>query len=67
MAGIRKSNDPENLWLIVGSEGGFSDKEVTEMKQLGLDPVTLGPQVLRVETACMTLVSVLKYEFGLMK
>jgi 16S rRNA (uracil1498-N3)-methyltransferase len=67
MSGIRKSNDPENLWLIVGSEGGFSDKEVTEMKQLGLDPVTLGPQVLRVETACMTLVSVLKYEFGLMK
>jgi 16S rRNA (uracil1498-N3)-methyltransferase len=67
MSGIRKSNDPENLWLIVGSEGGFSDREVTEMKQLGLDPVTLGPQVLRVETACMTLVSVLKYEFGLMK
>jgi len=37
------------------------------MQQLGLDPVTLGPQVLRVETACMTLVSVLKYEFGLMQ
>lgn len=58
---------PENLWIIVGSEGGFSQNEVTEMQQLGLNPVTLGSQVLRVETACMTLVSVLKYEFGLLK
>jgi len=58
---------PENIWIIVGSEGGFSDQEVSQMKQLGLNPVTLGPQVLRVETACMTLVSVLKYEFGLME
>ncbi len=57
----------ENIWIIVGSEGGFSEKEVSEMKQLGLNPVTLGSQVLRVETACMTLVSVLKYEFGLLK
>ncbi len=57
----------ENLWIIVGSEGGFSEREVLEMQQLGLNPVTLGSQVLRVETACMTLVSVLKYEFGLLK
>lgn len=58
---------PENIWLMVGSEGGFSAQEVLKMQQLGLHPVTLGPQVLRVETACMTLVSVLKYEFGLLK
>lgn len=58
---------PEKLWIIVGSEGGFSDQEVIKMQQLGLDPVTLGQQVLRVETACLTLVSVLKYEFGLLR
>lgn len=58
--------EPENIWIIVGSEGGFSTGEVSEMKQLGFNPVTLGSQVLRVETACMTLVSVLKYEFGLL-
>lgn len=59
-------NRPENLWIIVGSEGGFSTAEVKQMQKLGLNPVTLGTQVLRVETACMTLVSVLKYEFGLL-
>jgi len=57
----------ENIWLIVGSEGGFSEKEVLHMQKLGLHPVTLGTQILRVETACLTLVAVLKYVFGLMK
>lgn len=62
-----KSPEITDIWLIVGSEGGFSTNEVQEFKNLGFDPVTLGSQVLRVETACMTLVSVLKYEFDLMK
>lgn len=64
-----KSEHPQglkNLWIIVGSEGGFSHNEVEALQKLGLDPVTLGPQVLRVETACMALVSVLKYDFDLM-
>lgn len=64
-----KSKAPQGLdevWLFVGSEGGFSDREVSLFKGLGLQPVTLGAQVLRVETACMALVSVLKYEFDLM-
>jgi RNA methyltransferase, RsmE family len=55
-----------DIWIIVGSEGGFSHKEVENLTNLGLHPVTLGPQILRVETACMTLVSVLKYDFDLM-
>lgn len=58
---------PENIWIIVGSEGGFSTSEAEQMHKLGLHPVTLGSQILRVETACLTLVAVLKYEFGLMK
>lgn len=58
---------PENIWIIVGSEGGFSKNEAREMHKLGLYPVTLGSQILRVETACLTLVAILKYEFGLMK
>lgn len=57
----------KNLWLVVGSEGGFSYKEVDELKAKGLEPVTVGSQILRVETACIALVSVLKYEFDLMR
>ncbi len=62
-----KTPNITDIWCIVGSEGGFSSTEVNQFKQLGFDPVTLGSQVLRVETACLTLVSVLKYEFDLMK
>lgn len=63
----RKSPNITDIWCLVGSEGGFSLQEVENLKNLGFDPVTLGRQILRVETACLTLVSVLKYEFDLMR
>ncbi|MGZ3748581.1 MAG: RsmE family RNA methyltransferase [Pseudobdellovibrionaceae bacterium] len=56
----------KDIWLFIGSEGGFSFEEVEKLSNLALYPVTLGSQVLRVETACMALVSVLKYDFDLM-
>lgn len=58
-----KAKSPENVWLFVGSEGGFSDQEVEIFKENGLKSSTLGDQVLRVETACLSLLSILKYEF----
>lgn len=63
---LKKSTTPRDIWIFIGSEGGFSDQEVQRLGTLGLHPVTLGNQVLRVETACMALVSVLKYDFDLM-
>ncbi|MGE0631292.1 MAG: 16S rRNA (uracil(1498)-N(3))-methyltransferase [Pseudobdellovibrionaceae bacterium] len=56
----------QDIFVFVGSEGGFSAAEVQLMQGKSLTPVTLGAQVLRVETACFALVSVLKYEFDLM-
>lgn len=48
--------------LFVGSEGGFSDDEVRLFQRHELIPTIFGSQVLRVETACVALVSILKYE-----
>ena len=62
-----RSVQPSEVWVFVGSEGGFSDAEVQLFQSVGLKPVTLGPQVLRVETACVALVSVIKYDFDLMR
>jgi 16S rRNA (uracil1498-N3)-methyltransferase len=56
-----------DAWIFVGSEGGFSLNEVDEFLAKGLATVTLGSQVLRVETACVALVSVLKYDLDLMR
>ncbi len=55
----------EDLFLFVGSEGGFSTQEVIFMSQNGHHPVHFGRQILRVETACVALISILKYEAGL--
>lgn len=59
-----KAQDPklEQIWLFVGSEGGFSKDEVALFGQAGLQPVSMGEQILRVETACLALVSIIKYE-----
>jgi 16S rRNA (uracil1498-N3)-methyltransferase len=62
-----RSKAPDDVWIFVGSEGGFSDKEVELFQSVGLSTVTLGPQVLRVETACVALISVLKYGLDLMR
>lgn len=59
-----RGQDLDEVWLFVGSEGGFSLREVELFQQHGLQPMTMGTQILRVETACVALVSVIKYEFG---
>lgn len=59
-------NEIENIWVFVGSEGGFSSKEVKRFQELNIPSLSLGEQVLRVETACVSIVSVLRYKSGLM-
>ncbi len=58
---------PDGVWIFVGGEGGFSQAEVRAFEMCGFKSATLGRQVLRVETACVALVSILKYELGLMR
>jgi 16S rRNA (uracil1498-N3)-methyltransferase len=59
--------DPEEIWALVGSEGGFSAREAKFIEGSGLTPTTLGEQILRAETACLALVSIIKYEAGLFR
>lgn len=54
----------KEIWVLVGSEGGFSAAEVARAVRQGFQGLTLGEQVLRVETACVALASILKYEFA---
>jgi 16S rRNA (uracil1498-N3)-methyltransferase len=39
--------------IVIGPEGGFSDGEVSYLVESGYNPVYLGPQVLRTETAAI--------------
>ncbi len=59
---FKPSTEIQKIYVFVGSEGGFSEHEVELFKKCSLKAITLGSQVLRVETACVALVSVIKYE-----
>lgn len=53
-----------NIQLLIGPEGGLTEAEVEQAKHSDFLPVRLGPRVLRTETAALTALSVLQYEFG---
>eukprot|EP00249_Psilotum_nudum_P001003 c13249_g1_i1 orf=272-931(+) len=50
-------NEKSNGLLLVGPEGGFTDKEKEELTKAGAVSVGLGPHRLRVETAAMAMLS----------
>lgn len=54
----------ESVTVLIGPEGGFSLAEVEEARGLGAIPVTLGPRILRTETAGLVVATVLLYHFG---
>jgi 16S rRNA (uracil1498-N3)-methyltransferase len=50
--------------LLIGPEGGFSSAEATVALTAGFHIVSLGPRILRTETAAIAVVSLLQYEMG---
>jgi len=55
---------PRNISLIVGPEGGFAAKEVQCCQEAGWQSVTLGPSILRAETAAIAALAVCQYLLG---
>lgn len=47
------SRYPQRIGVVVGPEGGLSDREVALMGESGASPVYLGPNVLRTETSAV--------------
>lgn len=50
--------------VVIGPEGGWTQDEAAEAEQAGFLPVTLGPTVLRAETAAVTAVGILQHRLG---
>ena len=59
-----KNADKIEVNVIIGPEGGFSEKEINLAKESGLDILSLGDRILRTETAAITAMSILMYEFN---
>ncbi len=54
----------ENILLLIGPEGGFSDSEFELMKSHNLPMLTLGDLILKAETAVIVTLGNIVYEFG---
>lgn len=55
-----RTNQPRNLTLMVGPEGGFSPEEEDAAIAAGALPLTMGTRILRTETAALAALSILQ-------
>lgn len=53
--------------ILVGSEGGFSEREAAEATKNGFSQITLGKRILRAETAAISLTSIVVCALGELK
>jgi 16S rRNA (uracil1498-N3)-methyltransferase len=56
--------EPPSVTIIVGPEGGVTREEAAVAAGKGFASVSLGPRILRTETAGLAMVSVLQYRYG---
>jgi 16S rRNA (uracil1498-N3)-methyltransferase len=61
---IRHDASSYDLGIVIGPEGGLSADEVQPLLVQGGTPVTLGPRILRTETAAIATLTAALYEYG---
>ena len=54
----------ETIVVLIGPEGGFSLNEAKTAQDRGFHAVSLGPTILRTETAAIAALSMIRYEFS---
>jgi 16S rRNA (uracil1498-N3)-methyltransferase len=62
--GLSYENRFKRAAILIGPEGGFTSKEVESSKEYGFQSVSLGPRLLRVDTASLAAISILQNHWG---
>ncbi len=62
--GFAQSERPTSAALLIGPEGGLSDTDIQAATASHFTPLTLGPRVLRTETAPVVALTLLQHHFG---
>ena len=55
---------PQALTIMVGPEGGFSEEEENRAVAQGALPLSMGPRILRTETAALAALAALNASWG---
>lgn len=61
---LQYKQNVKNVGVMIGPEGGFDELEIDKCIKAGVIPVTLGPRILRTETAGIAALSMILYEIG---
>lgn len=53
---VETADLPAGIVIAIGPEGGWTDEELATASHLGAQPISLGPYILRIETAALAAV-----------
>jgi len=62
--GVLSQFNEKKIALMVGPEGGWQEEEVRWALEKGFIPISLGPRILRTETASLAVLAILQYQLG---
>lgn len=60
---LKNNSNCDKINLMIGPEGGFSSKEEIYFEKKGFTKISLGTQIMRVETVPIFLASIIRYEY----
>jgi len=61
---LAEISNPSSIVAMVGPEGGWSDDELALLSECGCRSVSLGPRVLRTETAAVVAITLIQHALG---
>lgn len=61
---VAPKNPPKSVLVVIGPEGGLTESEIESMKDAGFQSATLGPRIMRAETAALAALTLVQYLFG---
>ncbi len=61
---LKNNTRAKNICIFIGPEGGFAPEEISLAREHGLETVSMGPRILRTETAPLAAITAVMYELG---
>src|SRR5215510_6955243 len=61
---LGEASSSQRVVALVGPEGGWSDDELEALNDYGCKPVTLGPRIMRTETAALVAITLIQHALG---
>lgn len=61
---LSKNKNVNNILIIIGPEGGFTEGEVREAEKYNIHSISLGRRILKSETSAIVATSLILYEYG---